>query len=123
MDWEITFCRDEGVVHITVHGTMNLQNITAMSSDALTGAASRGMSKFLLNAKSMVPEISALGICQLPLILHSHGLDRTNRVAIVYSPAARGGRDFEFFETVAVNRAFSVRVFPESKQAEEWLKS
>ncbi|MCP4899488.1 MAG: hypothetical protein GY906_21185 [bacterium] len=121
MTWKVDYCKRAETIHISASGTMDLRTITAMGSEALATASPRRPRRFLLNARDMAPDVTTAAIYQLPGILTSHGLKHGDRVAIVYRPNTEHGRNFEFFETVSVNRGYSVRVFLNVEDAWKWL--
>jgi hypothetical protein len=41
----------------------------------------------------------------------------------VYTKSAPKAEDFRFFETTAINRGFSIRLFTDLDQAITWLRS
>lgn len=122
MTWEIAYVEETTLIRIQACGSMDLCEITAMGSEALSTDRGRPARKFLLDARHMTPDITTTGIYRLPGILNMHGLHHGDRVAIVYAPDSAHACDFEFFETVSVNRAFRVRLFDNESDAMRWLQ-
>lgn len=72
----------------------------------------------LLDASGRKLCLSAVEIYQLPSILSEYGIDHNFWHAIL---ADQNQPEYKFFETVAFNRSYRVRVFHDQKSALDWL--
>ncbi len=96
----------------------NLQQVQAYGMAVLTGAIENQCTQIICDETELVYTLSTLDTFELAQLV-SRLAPRVGRVAIVVNP--KQIRDARFWETVAVNRGASVRVFPTTDAAEEWL--
>jgi hypothetical protein len=121
--WNIAYWDEGKIVPVTASGVLNLALIKKASSEAIATAAQHGATKYFVDNRGMVPDVATIDIYNLPKALGELGLQRTDKVALVYSQSSPKKEDFEFFETVAANNGFSIRLFTAVEAAIEWLKS
>ncbi|MFC1652419.1 hypothetical protein ACFL3F_01740 [Planctomycetota bacterium] len=62
--------------------------------------------------------LSLMDICRIPDLVTESGIKGNTKRAIVFSKDAG---DYQFYETVSVNRGQFVRVFTDFDEAETWL--
>ena len=94
--------------------------VAALASLAL--AKEHGISRYLGDCRSLPVETGAvLDIYELVELFESMGLDRRMREALVIAGPARPREDLDFYETVAKNRGFNVRIFDDMEAARAWL--
>lgn len=92
----------------------------AMASIAL--GKEHGILRYLGDCRLLPVETGAvLDIYELVELFESMGLDRRMREALVIAGPARPREDLDFYETVAKNRGFNVRIFDDMEAARAWL--
>jgi len=121
MDHEVE--KRDRVVRVIPEGPMRLVTIRQLSAAAIAAAPPGRPRKFLSEDRNMLPELSTVELFDLPSILERLGLERSDRIAVVYSPDSPKRSDFEFFENVAYNRGYAVKLFTDPDKARDWLNA
>ena len=123
MPWTIHLLETPPAIAVKASGPMKLVLVKQIAAEALAEAAAHGVHRFLVDDREMVPLLSTLEIYELPDTLARLGLDKRDRVAVVYASTAPKAGDFSFFEDTAVNRGFDVRLFTDVNLALDWLRA
>jgi hypothetical protein len=121
MSWKIELMESGGVIRMTASGTVTVADINRLRAEAFELAQEHDIHKYLSDQRNAMLQLSTSDIYRLPNGLDSYGHDRRDRLAIVYSESSAGKEDYEFFETVAVNRGLPVRLFSDYDAALSWL--
>ena len=91
----------------------------ALYAEAITDTASKhDCTRFLNDMRQAELALSTSEIFRIRDMLDTAGVDSSWKRAIV---AARDLEDYRFFETVALNRGYGVRIFTDPIQAMSWL--
>jgi hypothetical protein len=120
--WTVEYLPRENAVHTTASGELTSVLVTQKAGDSLQEAAEHGTDKFLGDDLDVQTRLTTLEIYQLPKLHESLGVTPKAKIAVVYSPGSPSARDFEFVETVAINRGFNVRLFATVEEARQWLR-
>ena len=100
-------------------GTLDSKSAQVFA-EAVADTASKHDCKCLLNdLRQAELDMSTVEIYHIPGMLDTTGIDLSWKRAIV---AAGDLKDYRFFETVARNRGYRVRVFTDQDQAMYWLR-
>jgi hypothetical protein len=121
MSWTIAYLPEPGVVSIRTSGKMNLEQLEQMIRESVAEGARHGATKFLVDHRDMTPDLPTADIYRLPEISLAAGVQRSFQVAIVYTPQAARGKDFEFYEVRAHNFGYDHALFASPQAALEWL--
>lgn len=89
MNWKIDYLQAEEVVRVKASGTMTLELLKRMVTDALAEAVKHGASRFLLDHRGMTPDVAFFDIYNLPQTNLVLGASRVYTAAIVYRVSAR----------------------------------
>ena len=82
-----------------------------------------GPRKLLSDDRHLLLQLLTVELFDLPGILEHLGLDKTDRITVVYCEDSPMRSDFEFFENVAVNRGYAVKLFTDADEARRWLNA
>jgi len=99
-------------------GEMSLEAVDEYAAAVSAESARHTCKLFMNDMRNAKLAFSATEIYRLPGILDAAGFDRTWKRAVValdYLP------DYRFFETVARNRGYQVRIFQNVDEAIDWL--
>jgi hypothetical protein len=121
-EWSVEYLPPEHAVRTSASGQMTLVLVKQKAVDSFETAADHGTGKLLVDSREVQPRLSTMEIYKLPAVLKPLGLTGHVKVALVYSPGTLSARDFEFFETVAVNQGYNVRLFTTVEDAKHWLR-
>jgi hypothetical protein len=123
MPHAISYNSEAGIIEIRVQGDFFLSEAKEMISEAMEVAKEQNCFLLLCDLQAAIVKLSTLEIHQLPKVVsdksatlgfHAHKLKR----ALV---ATHDLQDYDFFETVTVNRGQNAKVFRDVDQAKKWL--
>jgi hypothetical protein len=121
MSWKIELIQPGGLVCMTASGPLTFADIGQLRAEAMELAKSHGVHKFLSDHRNATLQLSTSDIYKLPSDLEQYGVHQKDRLAIVYSESSDRREDYQFFETVAMNRGLPVRLFADYDAALAWL--
>lgn len=120
MSYTLTVTPKPAYLHFVVTGENSLENVTRYLADIQRECAARHCFRALIEERLVGPRLGVMDIFQIA----SDGSHRAQAPfkAIAYVDVNAEGDLMKFAETVAVNRALPVRVFPSVAEAEHWLR-
>ena len=101
----------EGLVRATAKGPLDLVLVIQKAVEALEEARQHSSQKFLIDDREATLALDTLQLYELPKTLERIGLSKCARVAVVYTVTSPSAQDFQFFETVALNQGYEVKLF------------
>ena len=116
--FEAKYSPDHGVIVVQIKDTFRNLSVKDYSLRIVQLARENGCKNILLDARGKKLGLSTVEIYQLPSILNHYGVDRSFRHAILADP---NQQEYVFFETVAFNRSYQVKVFHDQILALNWL--
>lgn len=122
MPWHIEIIEEPKAVSASLEGPMRLIMVKEAAAAAIRTAAEHHLDKYYTDERKLQPELSTLEIHGLPDALGAMGLGKRDKVAIVYTASSPRAMDFRFFETTALNRGYSVKLFTDPEKALRWLR-
>lgn len=120
--WQIEHLDEDNIVHVKVRGEMPEDQVVLHVTEALAVASEHEATRFLVDHREMEPLVSMVRIYAMPGVFEKLGLSRIHRLAVLFTPSSKHAREYEFFETVSVNRGFQVRLFEGDSEALAWLR-
>jgi hypothetical protein len=99
-------------------GRMDRDTVQPYAEEIMSIASKHTCKLFMSDIRKAQIDFSIVDIYYLPGVLDAAGLDRSWRRAIV---ASKQVKELCFFETVAQNRGYSVKVFADLDEAMKWL--
>jgi hypothetical protein len=123
MPWTVEYDLELGIVVGRFVGQVTDDDFKEATATAIGRAKANNTNRFLIDDSEWEGGASVLGLFGLPEIYEELEADWTSRAALVLPAANRTAemRDAKFYETVCRNRGWNVRVFPQRKEAIEWL--
>lgn len=121
MAWTVEYIRERGVAVARMEGDMAEEDLLLMARELFVKAGEFGLKRFLVDDRHLRPVLPTATIHKLPALFCEAGLQKCEPVAIVHAEDAGRHQDWRFFETVAHNQGFNVKLFPDSDQALRWL--
>ncbi len=113
---------ESSVLWVTATGTRSLQTVLAMSQEISAACVERNLKKVLVDVQALEGRLGTLDAYDIPTKhfpkIRNHSI--ISRCAIV--DLKEFENDYRFFENVAVNRGFDLRIFSDVKEAIAWLK-
>mgnify|MGYP000873593975 CR=1 FL=1 len=121
MPWTVTFDAGPAIVHTTFTGLVPPEDLEAAVQATLALAVAHGALRFLADCRGLEGGHSLFDLFEKAQRVERSGLSRCVREAVVMPANVRVRSDVQFWETVARNRGFEVRVFPDLDSAVAWL--
>jgi hypothetical protein len=122
VSYEMSIEPKSGYLHVTVTGQNTRANVIAYMEAVIRECTLRQCFRVLIEERLEGPRMGTLDVFEIV----SSGSTRFLRTitAMAYVDVNAPSQEMmQFAETVAVNRAFPVRVFPSVLSAERWLQS
>ena len=121
MSYNLTFEKKDDVLWVTAAGTRSFEAVLAMSKDILAALAENKVKKVLIDVRALEGRLGTIDSYE---IVDQHFRKIQDRSVITHC-AIVDLKEFEhsyrFFENLATNRGFTLRIFPDTDQALAWL--
>ncbi len=122
MPYELKIEKKDDVLWGTVTGTRSLETVLAIAKDILAACAEKRVTKVLLDVRSLEGRLKTIEAHEIP----DRHFPKMRDPNVITRAALIDLKEFEhsygFFETVAVNRGFMLRIFSDPDEAVAWLK-
>jgi hypothetical protein len=109
------------VLYVEAVGTRTRETVVAMAKEILAASQKHATPKVLVNVQKLAGRLDTLDAYEIPATQFA-GL---GQVGIVTQAAIVDLKEYEksfkFFETVAINRGFNIRIFGDVDEARAWL--
>ena len=110
-----------GVLWVAATGTRSLATVLAMSKDIMSACAERGIGKVAIDVRQLQGRLPPLDSYE---VVNDH-FPQMRSTRVITQAAIVDRKEFEanyrFFENLAVNRGFNLRIFSDAEQALSWL--
>ena len=119
MAYELSYRQQPTYLHVVVTGENRREDVAAYMQEVIHECTLRQCLRVLIEERLVGPRLGTLEVFELV----AAGAARHLRVvqAMAYVDVNAHGDTMQFAETVAVNRAFPVKVFATVAAAENWL--
>lgn len=122
LSYDLTTRKEGDILRVTAEGTRSLDSILAMSNDILTICIEKNVNKVLIDVRALTGRLILIDAYEIPTLhfpeIRSRGV--ISHAAIVDLEEFKDS--YRFFETVAVNQGFRLRIFSDPDVAIVWLK-
>lgn len=122
MPWAAEYNQILHTIELVYTGGITARDMQESTSKCITMGKDKGTNKFLLNAIAAEFSATLFDIYNIPTQQYfDEEADRSGRVAVVLPRSPEAKKAAEFYEIVCTNRGWMVKVFPEHKEAVDWL--
>lgn len=122
MSYELSIEKKPDFLHVHVTGIRTREAVAAMAKDIIDACVQHQTSKVLVDVRELTGRLSTLNAYEVPSVefpkLKRPGL--LKKAVIVDVEEFKDS--FRFFETVARNRGFNLRIFGDIDKAIKWLR-
>ncbi len=122
MTYDLIIEEKDGMLWATVTGTRSLETVLAISNDILAACAEKKVSKVLIDVRGLEGRLSTMEAYQIPKQYFPKMRDRSVITHTALVDLKEFEHSYRFFENVALNRGFTLRIFSDPNEAAEWLK-
>ena len=122
MTWMLEYNDTLRIVDVVFTGVTSGRDLQEATTKSIMLGKEQGAVKFLVDAVDLELFAPLVDIIDLPDKQYvAEGLDRLSRVALVYPRSPKAKQAAHFYETVCINRGWSVKLFSKRDDAIEWL--
>lgn len=122
MSYDLKFEQKDDILWVTATGTRSLQTVLEIARDILASCADSQIKKVLLDVLALKGRLSTLDAYEIPARYLPAMRDRSVITHIAIVDHKQFEESAKFFENVAVNRGFMLRIFSKTGKAVAWLK-
>ena len=124
MSFKVEYDERSNCVIGTFAGRLDMETAREYANEVMRTAAKGECRRILNDLRGAEPGFSTLDIYDLPKTLNEitqgAGPDRSWRRAVL-APKGKDVGDYDFFETVAANQGYAIKVFVGLDKAMDWL--
>lgn len=122
MPWKVETLDNSSIVEISYLGWVTRQDLYDALAAAVRLAVENRARRFLANCSEMQGGHSVFDLFELISSYDTLGFDTTGfKEAVLTAHSPAGAADVRFYETTAINRGYTVRVFSDRELALAWL--
>jgi len=123
MPYTITFLEDEKIVVIQNIGKLSPEEFEKQNKEAYALSQTKDSLLCLVDNTQIAPSISTLDLYSYPDIYEKLDIPKTIRVAVILPEDTVTRGNIRFWETVCINRGWTVKIFNTKNEAIDWLLS
>lgn len=121
MSLKIEPLQADGYLYVVGEGTVATLDVANQVDEGIGLIISLGLPGAMVDFSNAVLEMPLVDIYKLPDWFEARSLPRETRIAVVLPPDPVNMHKYTFFDDVATNRGYHVRLFWESTRARDWL--
>ena len=122
MTSRVTYLADIQVVETVYDGDLPPAALAALVKETIEKASEFQAAKFLADCRSMKMGHSVFDLYYLASLVESSVLNRSEfREAVLYPTDLLAGENVRFWETTALNRGLTVKIFTDRETSLQWL--
>jgi len=122
MSYRLKIENNEGTLLVKATGARTYENVLNMTLEIMEACIQHGTPKVLVDVRDLEGRLNVLDSFTIPDEVFPRIRDRRviQKSAIVDVEEFQGA--YRFFENVAVNRGFNLRIFSDQEEAMLWLR-
>ena len=117
-NYTVEYMPDYGIIKVQIKGEFDAQVLSMATSKLVEEISRHDCSQILMDHRDATSKLPIVDLYNRPEIAASLGIERSNRIAIIYS---KEEDDYRFLETVARNKGFMVKIFKDLDEGIKWL--
>lgn len=121
MPWTAKFNERLRAVEVISQGIITSEDLRQQTRETLALSTRHRTDQFLIDAHQLQSAFTVFDLIALVEAFRELGAPQPGRMAVVLPVSSESARTVRFFETVARNRTYDVRVFRNRARAEAWL--
>lgn len=120
MSFTLDIQKEDDYIHVTASGERNFENIKQIVAEIVKAGLKHKQNRAIIDISKLKGRLEMVESYDLATkVLSQFRGQWLQRAAVVDLPEAR--ERYQFFENVAVNRGYYIRIFNDSHTAEKWL--
>jgi hypothetical protein len=121
MAWQIERGEPENILRLTAEGPITTESVLLQAKEGIEIIVQEGISGAMVDYSNVLLEMPVADIFQLPDLFDALLLPRTTKIAIVLPADPVNMHKYTFFDDVANNRGYQVKLYWEPSEALKWL--
>ena len=121
MGWKVDPLDAEGFLYVSADGAIGTDDVRGQVDQGITFILEHRLPGAMVDYSKVVLEMPIVDIYQLPDWFEARSLPRETRIAVVLPADPANMHKYTFFDDVANNRGYQVRLFWEVTRARDWL--
>lgn len=122
MGWKIEHLETEDIVRVTATGSITAEDAWAQVEEGIELILRRQAVGALIDYSGAILEMELVEIFKLPELFEIHALPRKTKIAVTLPSDPANMHKYTFFDDVATNRGYIVKLFWEPREAQAWLR-
>lgn len=122
MGWKIEHFETEDLIRVTAGGSITAEDAWAQVEEGVDLILRRQAVGALIDYSGAILEMELSEIFKLPELFEIHALPRKTKMAITLPSDPKNMHKYTFFDDVATNRGYIVKLFWEPDEAMKWLR-
>lgn len=122
MSYHLTIEKKDDVLWVTATGDRSLEAVLAMGREILAALVENKVTKALVDVRALA---GRLGTMESYEVVNGHFSEWRDRSVITRCSIVdleEFEQSYQYFENLAVNRGFALRIFPDIDKALAWLR-
>lgn len=121
MSWEVCYLDEQKIILVKNQGHLTYQDFSDEINAIVSLSEKHQAYKIVVDDTEMSTSIGTIDIYSFPKLYEGAGLSKRCKIAVVVSEDENALADFEFFETVCINRGYLTKTFFSMAEAKAWL--
>ena len=121
MSWKVEHLAKENIVHVLAEGSISTVDVFGQVAEGIALILEKAAPGAWINYSGAILEMPLIEIYRMPELFEAQGLPRATKMAITLPSDSENMHKYTFFDDVATNRGYIVRLFWEQGQAMKWL--
>lgn len=121
MSWEVRYLDEQKIILVKNQGRLTYQDFSDEINAIVSLSEKHQAYKILVDDTEMSTGIGTNDIYSFPKLYDGAGMSKLCKIAVVVSEDENGLADFEFFETVCINRGYLTKTFFNMDAAKAWF--
>jgi hypothetical protein len=125
MSWKIEYQEDMDIIRIENSGKVSLKEIQDQTIRGLELVREYNCKRCLSDCSAMQSELNTIEIHRIVTLYNDITMPHSIRIAVLLPTelTQQTRDDFQFYETIAVNQGYQVRLFTSRQMALDWLSN
>jgi hypothetical protein len=121
MPFTVKYSDELRIIESTLVDQVTNKDLIKHEAQCIALAKENESTRIITDAKQATLEMSVVDLYGLPKFYDDQDLQRSVRIAVLPPTSEAGAELVDFYETVSLNRGWTVSIFEERQEALDWL--
>ena len=123
MAYDLRIIKNKKIIEIRNSGEITNEDMITETQEVIKLQHEKNIVLILTEFVSVKVDASLSDVFQFPEMYEQMGMDRKTRIAVLVSEIEVNNEELDFYETICINRGWTIKIFIDKKEAIEWLLS